>query len=61
VQIGPARDIEFVALFRTTLEDAATTDLGTGGRELTWWVLGSHLAALSPIDAHLAELSVTDH
>jgi tRNA threonylcarbamoyl adenosine modification protein YjeE len=61
VQIGPARDIEFVALFRTTLEDAATTDLGAGGRELTWWDLGSRLAALSPIDAHLAELSVTDH
>jgi tRNA threonylcarbamoyl adenosine modification protein YjeE len=61
VQIGPARDIEFVALFRTTLEDAATTDLGTGGRELTWWDPGTHLAGLSPIDAHLAELSVTDH
>jgi tRNA threonylcarbamoyl adenosine modification protein YjeE len=59
VQIGPARDLVRVALFRTALHDR-TTAAGAGGRELTWWAPGSELAGLSPIDAHLAELSVAD-
>ncbi len=58
VQLGHARDIEFIALFRTTLDDAATADAGAGGREVTWWDAAAGLEELSPIDAHLAELAM---
>jgi tRNA threonylcarbamoyl adenosine modification protein YjeE len=58
VQLGHARDIEFIALFRSTLDDDATAHAGTAGREVTWWDPTASLAGLSPIDAHLAELSV---
>jgi tRNA threonylcarbamoyl adenosine modification protein YjeE len=61
VQIGHARDIEFIALFRTTLEDAPSIDRGPDDRELAWWDPTSELDGLSPIDAHLAWLSVQDH
>ncbi len=60
VQIGHARDIEFVGLFRTTLDDVPSPDPGVG-REVTWWDPVSSLTGLSPIDAHLARLSVQDH
>ena len=60
VQIGHARDIEFVALFRTTLDHAPSAHPGVG-REVTWWDPSSGLSGLSPIDAHLARLSVQDH
>ncbi len=58
VQLGHAREIEFIALFRSTLDDDASTRAGTAGREVTWWDPTVSLAGLSPIDAHLAELSV---
>ena len=45
-----------IALFRTTLDNATTSDAGTAGRELAWWDPSSELAGLSPIDAHLAGL-----
>lgn len=57
LQIGHAREIEYVALFRTTLADDATATDGHD-RQLCWWKLGSTLDDLSPIDAHLAEVSV---
>ncbi len=60
VQIGHARDIELVALFRTTLDDAVGPDLDDRERELAWWTPGSDLDRLSPIDAHLAEVSVRE-
>ena len=60
VQIGHARSIELVALFRTTLGDAASEALGASERELAWWRAGSDLTRVSPIDAHLAELSVRE-
>jgi tRNA threonylcarbamoyl adenosine modification protein YjeE len=58
VQLGHARDIEFVALFRTTLEETTAAGPTPAGREVIWWDPGSDLAGLSPIDAHLARLSV---
>lgn len=63
VQIGHAREIEYIALFRTTLDDPPTTTAITGpaARELAWWDPTSDLAGLSPIDAHLARLSVQEH
>ena len=60
LQIGHAREIEFAAMFRTTLDEPASVG-EAGGRELTWWEVGADLPGLSPIDAHLAELSVADH
>ncbi len=58
VQLGHARDIEYVALFRTTLEEPTPAGPHPAGREVSWWDPGSDLAGLSPIDAHLARLSV---
>ncbi len=58
VQVGHAREIQLLALFRTTLDEAAAEALGRSERELAWWSPGSDHAGLSPIDAHLAELSV---
>ncbi len=58
VQIGHARAIELLALFRTTLDEASAEALGRSERELAWWRPGSDHGGLSPIDAHLAELSV---
>ena len=60
VQIGHARDIELVALFRTTLDDSVGPELDHRERELVWWTPGTELAGLSPIDAHLAEVSVRE-
>ena len=60
VQIGHARDIELVALFRTTLDDAVGQELDDRERELAWWTPGTDLDGLSPIDAHLAEVSVRE-
>jgi tRNA threonylcarbamoyl adenosine modification protein YjeE len=61
VQLGHARTIEFVALFRTTLDDTAPSGRPTADRELTWWDPASTLSGLSPIDAHLARLSLDGH
>ena len=60
LQIGHARDLELAALFRTRLDDASDGDVGGRERELTWWTPGTHLDGLSPIDAHLAEISVRE-
>jgi tRNA threonylcarbamoyl adenosine modification protein YjeE len=60
VQIGHARHIEHLALFRTTLEKDPAMGAETRERELTWWDLASDLPGLSPIDAHLARLAVEE-
>lgn len=61
-QIGHARDIEFLALFRTTLVAEPPTEDGVAPtrRELAWWRPGEAMPGLSPIDRHLAEVSLRE-
>lgn len=60
VQLGHERRIEFVAIYRTLVEQPPDSDPTGNSRQLTWWDLSSELARLSPIDAHLAQLAM-DH
>ncbi len=60
VQLGHERRIEYAAVYRTSIDQLANFEPNDEIDEVQWWDLGSELARLSPIDAHLAELALED-
>ncbi|WP_372730020.1 tRNA (adenosine(37)-N6)-threonylcarbamoyltransferase complex ATPase subunit type 1 TsaE [Nocardioides sp.] len=60
VQLGHERRIEYVAIFRTTLESLPDFVPNDEFDARALWDPSSDLASLSPIDAHLARLAVED-
>jgi ADP-ribose pyrophosphatase YjhB (NUDIX family) len=58
VQLGHERSIEYVAVYRTRLNELGLFDASDEVDKLAWWDTVRDYEGLSPIDEHLARLAI---